>query len=473
MVRRGRAPLVSPITPVPMNPIPDKSPSGRRIKSGVTNELDALAALQVTKTTHQPDRHRSLWIRYLRSLGPGLVTGAADDDPSGIATYSIAGAALGYVPLWTALFSFPLMASVQLMCARIAKVTGRGLAGAVRARYPPWILWGACALLIIANVLNIAADIAAMAESLGMITVTRSAWWMPLFAGLIIVGLFWLSYRRLAGIFKWMTLVLFAYVAAAFLAKVEWSKVLWSTVTPHVEFSGSFLSIFVAILGTTISPYLFFWQAAQEVEEDRAAGRVRRKWKRVPQYEMRRFHTDVISGAAFSNFVMFFIIATTAATLHAHGHKTVATAKEAAEALRPLAGNAAYWLFTFGIIGTGMLGVPILAGSCAYAISEGAAWRGSLDKPPGSARNFYAILLLAVAGGLLLDTLGISAVKMLFWSAVANGVLAPPLLLLVVLMSNDSTVMGKQVNPPILRILGWLTFFVMLIAAILMFMFLE
>jgi len=409
--------------------------------------------------------------RFFSSLGPGVITGAADDDPSGISTYSVAGAAFGYAPLWTALFSFPLMAAVQLMCARLGLVTGRGLAGVVRRRYPRWVLWGACALLVAANIVNIGADLGGMAEATELVTGVSSLVWTPLYAALIVSLLFWSSYLHIVRVFKWLTLVLFAYVLTAFLSRPDWYAVLRSTFVPRVEWSSDYLATFVGILGTTISPYLFFWQAAEEVEEERAQGRrsVARR-KGATAEELRRARTDVLTGMFFSNLVMYFIILTTAATLHAHGQTDITTARQAAEALRPLAGEGAYLLFTIGLVGTGMLGVPVLAGSCAYALSEAAAWRGSLEDRPRLARKFYAVVAASMALGLALDFLGLDAVKMLFWSAVTNGVLAPPLIVLVVLLTNDPKVMGKHANRPLLRVLGWATAALMAAAAVAMFM---
>ncbi len=398
-------------------------------------------------------------------FGPGLITGAADDDPSGISTYSVAGAAYGYAPLWTALVTFPLMAAVQLMCARLGMVTGRGLAAAVRIYYPRWVLWGACLILVVANVINIGADLGGMAEATQLITGIRSLIWIPVYALFILGLLFWASYKLIARIFKWMTLVLFAYVFASFYAHVDWRHALAVTFVPHLEWSRGFLAVLVAILGTTISPYLFFWQAAEEVEEGRSKGRTLAERKGATAGELRSARADTIVGMFFSNFIMYFIILTTAATLHAHGETSIATARQAAEALRPLAGNGAYLLFTLGLIGTGMLGVPVLVGSSAYAVAEGAMWRGSMAEKPRIARKFYAVMAVAMALGLVLNYLGFNAVKMLFWSAVINGLLAPPLILLVILLTSSQKVMGKSVNPPLLRYLGWATFVVMVAAA--------
>ncbi len=408
---------------------------------------------------------------FFAQLGPGLITGAADDDPSGIATYSVTGAGFGYGPLWTALFCFPLMAAVQLMCSRLGMVSGCGLAAVVRKRYSRWVLWGACLLLIVANVINIAADLGGMAEATQMVTGIPSAWMTPVFAALIVAALLWTSYRFLARIFKWLTLVLFAYVITAFLAQPDWGAVLRATFVPDIQWTSEYLSVLVAILGTSISPYLFFWQAAQEVEEERADGRnTVAKRQGATDEELRRARTDVMTGMFFSNFVMYFIILTTAATLHAHGITKITTASQAAEALKPLAGKGAYWLFSLGLIGTGMLGVPVLAGSSAYAISEAMYWRASLDRKPRLAPKFYGVLIVAMVLGVALDYVGLDAVKMLFWSAVANGVLAPPLIVLVVLLTSDRSVMGERVSPPLLKWMGWLAAVVMTGAALAMFL---
>ena len=405
--------------------------------------------------------------RFFGRLGPGLITGAADDDPSGISTYSVAGALFGYGALWTALFSFPLMASVQLMCARLGMVTGRGLAGVVRRRYPRPVLWGTCILLVIANVINIGADLGGMAEATEMVTGIDSRLWTPVYAGLIVSFLFFSSYDQMARIFKWMTLILFSYVAAALLANPHWPTVLRATLVPHIQWSADYLATFVGILGTTISPYLFFWQAAQEVEEERRMGRrTVGSRKGATDDELRHSRTDVVTGMFFSNLIMYFIILTTSITLHDHGLLAITSAKEAAEALRPFAGDRAYWLFTLGLIGTGMLGVPVLAGSCAYAIAEAGAWRGTLSDRPAYARKFYAVIAAAVVLGLALDFLGLDAVRMLFWAAVLNGILAPPLIVVVTLLASDEKVMGSRVSPPILRWLGWLTAAVMTAATV-------
>lgn len=410
---------------------------------------------------------RSAVNRFFHDLGPGLITGAADDDPSGISTYSVAGATFGYAPLWTALFAFPLMAAVQLMCARLGLVSGRGLAGVVRRYYPRWVLWSACGVLVVANVFNIGADLGGMAAATEMVTGVRAAVWTPVYAVVLVAVLVFSSYRLIARVFKWLTLVLFVYVIAAFMAHPDWSAVLRATFIPHIEWSRSFLAMFVGILGTTISPYLFFWQASQEVEVVESRGR-RSSTKRdhASDEELRAARVDVFTGMLFSGVVMYFIVLTSAATVNAHGSAHIATAQDAAEALRPVAGNAAYLLFTLGIIGTGMLAVPVLAGSAAYAISEAESWRGSLDDRPRMAPRFYLVVTLAMLLGLALAAAGFDAVKMLFYAAVLNGVLAPPLIVLVTMLTSNREVMGTRVNSPLLRGIGWLTATVMTVAAI-------
>jgi Mn2+/Fe2+ NRAMP family transporter len=358
------------------------------------------------------------------------------------------------------------MVAVQLMCARLGMVTGRGLAAAVRMYYPRWVLWGACSILVVDNVINIGADLGGMAEATQLITGIRGLIWIPVYALFILGLLFWASYKLIARIFKWLTLVLFAYVFASFYAHVDWRHSLAVTFVPHLEWSRGFLAVLMGILGTTISPYLFFWQAAEEVEEEQTGSPTLAKRKGATAGELRTARADTIVGMLFSNLIMYFIILTTAATLHAHGQTDITTARQAAEALRPLAGNGAYLLFTLGLIGTGMLGVPVLVGSCAYAVAEAAAWRGSMSDKPKSAGKFYAVMAVAMTLGMVLNYLGFNGVKMLFWSAVINGLLAPPLILLVILLTSSPKVMRKRVNPPLLRYLGWATFAVMTAAAV-------
>ena len=425
-------------------------------------------SVEELRTPSSPPGKSSRLSEFLENLGPGLITGAADDDPSGISTYSVAGASYGYATLWTALLSFPLMAAIQLMCARLGMITGCGLASVIRTRYSRWVLWFACTLVIVANVFNIGADLGGMADAMQMITGVRAYFWTPFFAALILGLLLWTSYRTMARIFKWLTMVLFAYIAAAFLSHPHWRDVLRATFIPHVEWSRDYISVLVGILGTTISPYLFFWQAAQEVEEDRDHGKnTVAKRKGATNKELRVANRDVVTGMLLSNVVMYFLILTTGATLNAHGQKHIETAKQAAEALRPLAGKGAYWLFTLGIIGTGMLAVPVLAGSCAYAIAEGARWKeASLNLQPRLAAKFYAVIGVSILMGLAFDFAGFNAVKMLFWSAILNGLLAPPLVIMVVLLTSDRKVMGNRVNSLGMKTLGWTCAVVMSAAAI-------
>ena len=418
-------------------------------------------------TKDSPKERTSHVRRFFAELGPGLITGAADDVPSGISTYSVTGAAFGFAQLWTVLFAFPLMFGVQLMCARLGLVSGQGLAGVLRRRYPTTVLVGACALLAIANTVNIGADLGGMAESMQMMTGITPFFWLPLFAGLIVTMLIWSRYRHIARVFKWLTLVLFAYVAAAFMSHPDWSKVLVATFVPHLEWSTKYIATLVAILGTTISPYLFFWQSDQEVEEERAKGRKTIRARRgASDDELRAARNDVFTGMSFAGVVMYFIILTTGATLYQQGHRDIETAREAAEALRPLAGNAAYLLFAAGLVGTGMLGIPALAGSAAYAVAEAMHWRGSLDDRPRVASKFYGVLAAAVLLGLLLNYFKLNAVKMLFYSAVINGVLAPPLIVLVTMLTSDQKVMGKRINPTWLKLIGWATAAVMAAATL-------
>ena len=403
----------------------------------------------------------------LRELGPGLITGAADDDPSGIATYSQAGAAFGYGLLWTALVSLPLMSAVQLMCARIGIVARSGLGAVLREHYPRWVLWLACGLLIVGNTINIAADLAGMAAGARLLTGIPSIWFVPAFTIVILALLIFASYERMTKVLKWLTLALFSYVFAAMLSGADWVQVARGTVIPHITFSRDYLLTFVAIMGTTISPYLFFWQAAQNAEQDalimrRIVGRPRR----AVQRELRAAARDVNAGMLFSNLIMYFIILTAGATLHRAGVTNVQTAEQAAEALRPLAGNAAALLFTLGLVGTGMLGVPVLAGSAAYAVAEAAAWRSGMDEKVHKARQFYGVIAVAMIVGMLLNFAQVNAIKLLIGSAVINGLLAPPLIAIVLVVCNNERVMGPHKNKRALNVLGGLCVAMMTFAAV-------
>jgi len=405
-------------------------------------------------------------VRYLRALGPGLVTGASDDDPGGITTYSVAGASLGYGMLWTAVATLPLTLAVQLTCARIGLVSGRGLAGAVRHHYPRPFLYAACLLLLVANVFNITADLGGMAEAAEMLTGVDSLVFVPMFGvGLILVSVY-TRYATLARYLRWLTLVLFAYIAAGFLAGPDWSLALAASLVPRPSLDGQYVAALVGVLGTTISPYLFFWQASQEVEEERAHGRRTLAQRRgATPHELRDARLDVTTGICLSNLVFYFIILTTAATLHRAGLHDVQSARDAAEALRPLAGDLAYLLFGVGLIGTGLLAVPVLAGSASYAVAEVFGWRSGLDLRPRQGRRFYLVFAGAIALGMGLDLFGMNPIRMLFLSAIVNGLLAPPLLLLVMLVGNNRAIMREHVNPPWLNALGWTATALMTLAA--------
>ena len=412
------------------------------------------------------ERESSPVRRFLKMLGPGLITGASDDDPSGIGTYAVAGAQLGYAALWTALVTFPLMAAVQFICARIAMVSGRGIASVLRKHYPRTLLYAVVLGLLLANTLNAGADLVAIAAGLNLLLpIPIKAVLVPV-AILILVLQIWGSYRLIARTFKWLTLALFAFIGAAFLARPDWGEVFRGTVLPTVRFDSTFLATLVAILGTTISPYLFFWQASQEVEEEIARGR-RRLWQRrgTTDGELRYAAWDVSIGMFLSNVVMYFIILATAATLHREGRTNIDSAAEAAEALRPLAGEAATVLMALGLIGTGFLAVPILTGSAAYAVCETFGWKCSLDAKPGKAKEFYLVLAASTIGGLVINVIGISPMDALFWTAVLNGFLSPPLLLVIMLIANNKQVMGNRVNGMGLNVLGWATTAAMFAAA--------
>jgi len=383
--------------------------------------------------------------RFFSALGPGLITGAADDDPSGVATYSVAGARLGTSLLWTAALTWPLMAVVQMTCARIGMVTGQGLAGAMRKKFPKWLLVIFAVGLLAANTINIAADLAGMADAAEMLTGADSHWFVVLFGVAIATATVRLRYYQIAGVLKWLALVLFAYVIAAFLVHPDWTSVAKATLVPTAPAGREWWAALVAILGTTISPYLFFWQAGQEVEEEKAVGRrmlVQRLGVSPKEIATRRL--DVGVGTFFSNLVMFFIILTTALTLHAHGRTSIETSRQAAEALEPLAGKFAALLYTVGIIGVGFLAIPTLAGSAAYALAETFRWRYGLDLKFRGARYFYGVVVLSTAAGIALDFVNFNPIRALFWTAVLNGLLAPVLLVGILLVASDRDVMCGQ-----------------------------
>jgi len=404
------------------------------------------------------------------ALGPGLIAGAADDDPSGIATYSVAGAQLGIGLLWTALITWPLMAAVQTMCARIGMVTGRGLMGALRRKFPRRVLASAAAALLITNTINIGADLSGMADAAELLVGVNSHVWVVLFGAGIGWATIRLRYALIARALKWLALVLFAYVIAGVHIRPPWHEVLRATFVPSTPSDHTGWATLVAILGTTISPYLFFWQASQEVEEEKALGRHTLVERRgASPGELLRRKLDVGVGTFFSNLVMFFIILTTAFTLHSNGITEPGTSREVAEALRPLAGRFATLLYTLGIVGTGLLAIPTLSGSAAYALAELFGWRQGMDEHFSRAPAFYMVVTTAMASGVAMDFANVNPVKALYWSAVINGLLAPFLLAGILLVASDRTLMLQQPSSALGRLTVGATTVLMVVAAIAMF----
>jgi NRAMP (natural resistance-associated macrophage protein)-like metal ion transporter len=404
-------------------------------------------------------------------MGPGLITGASDDDPSGIATYSQAGAQFGYNMGWTLLFTYPLMCGIQLICAHIGRVTGRGLAGNMRRHYPVSLLYSLVALLIVANVINLGADLGAMAAALRLLIKGPMVLYIAGFAIVSVLCEVFIRYSRYAAVLRWLTLSLFAYVATVFVVGVPWLHVARQMVLPHVSLSGAYLTTVVAVFGTTISPYLFFWQACQEVEdeeEDPEASPLKSAPEQAPA-QMKRMELDTVVGMGFSNIIALFIMLTTAATLHAHGVTNIETSSQAAEALRPIAGRFTFTVFALGIIGTGLLALPVLAGSAAYAVGEALTWRVGLAQRPGRARAFYLAIAAATFVGALINFTPLDPIKALFWSAVINGVTAVPLMVMIMFMARSRNIMGQFTLSGGLAILGWLATAAMAIAAFGMF----
>lgn len=406
----------------------------------------------------------------VKKLGPGLITGAADDDPSGIATYSQVGAQFGYSILWTTFLTFPLMVGIQIISARIGRVTGHGLAANIRHHYSPWILHSLVCLLLVANTINIAADIGAMAAALKLLIGGPAHFYVIAFALLSLVLQIFIPFPRYAPILKLLTLSLFAYVATVFAVEIPWKDVLRGTFMPSASFGSDYVVAVVAVFGTTISPYLFFWQASQEVEEQRAA-EGEEPLKEAPEQasaHLRRIKVDTYIGMGFSNLIAFFIILTAAVTLHLHGVTDIETSAQASEALRPIAGEYAFLLFSAGIVGTGLLAVPVLAGSAAYAVAESFKWPIGLGRKLLEARGFYMILTIATLLGVMLNFTSIDPIKALFWSAVINGVIAVPIMAIMMAMAAKPEIMGQFVVTPRLRILGWLATGVMALAVLAM-----
>ena len=418
-----------------------------------------------------PDRRRrferltrpSIW----EGIGPGVVTGAADDDPSGIATYSQTGAAFGYQTLWTLWLTFPLMVAIQYVCALIGRATGKGLAANIRSQYPAPVLAVIVVLLFVANVINLAADIGAMGEAVRLIVGGPAIVWAVTMTALALVLLIQLSFHSYSRLLKYLTLSLFAYAGTLFFVQLPWGEILSATFWPRISWDSRYLTAIVAIFGTTISPYLFFWQASHEVESQKEAPGEKPLLRapRQGEKQFRRVKWDTVIGMTISNLIAFCIMLTAAAVLHRHGLTKIESATQAAQALRPVAGSAAFFLFAAGIIGTGMLAVPTLAGSAAFAIAETFRWPKGLDKRLYQATGFYGIVILGTALGVALNFTPINPIDALYWSAVINGVIAGPLMIMIMLLVGSGRVMGKFAASPLLRVAGWTATVAMIVLA--------
>ncbi|MCU6432752.1 divalent metal cation transporter [Undibacterium sp. Jales W-56] len=395
---------------------------------------------------------------WLEKLGPGLITGAADDDPSGIATYSQAGAQFGFNMLWTVLFTYPLMVGIQVVSARIGRVSGHGLATNIRLHFPGWLLYGVVGLLLIANTINIAADVSAMGEALKLLIGGPAQGYAVAFGVLSLLLQVFIPYRRYVRILKWLTLALLAYVATVFVVQIPWPQVIMGVLAPQISWKTEYITTVVAVFGTTISPYLFFWQASQEVEEQLADPHAQPLIKAPAQAaaNLQRIKIDTYIGMGFSNLVAFFIILTTAVTLNLHGITEIQTSAQAASALRPIAGEFAFLLFSAGIIGTGLLAIPVLAGSSAYAMAGAFKWKNSLERTPMRAKRFYGIIAVSTLIGIALGFSKIDPIKALYWSAVINGVISVPIMVVMMLMAVKPEIMGQFVVTTRLKVLGWL-----------------
>ncbi|OYU71011.1 MAG: iron transporter [Alphaproteobacteria bacterium PA2] len=414
----------------------------------------------------QPDKPGLLSI-----MGPGLITGASDDDPSGIATYSQAGAQFGFSLGWVILFSLPLLCAIQEVSARIGRVTGRGLAGVIKLHFPRPVLVTVVGLLVVANTINLGADLGAMAAALKLLVGGPQLAYVAAFGVASVLLEVFMRYSRYVSILKWLTLSLFAYVAVAFVVKTPWATVGYHLLAPNITFEASYLTMVVAILGTTISPYLFFWQAEEEVEEvkERTGAKPLIRAPDQASAEFRRIRIDTYVGMAFAHLVALFIIISTAVTLHAHGVTDIRTSAEAALALKPIAGPFVFLVFALGIIGTGLLGLPILAGSAAFALGETFGWHVGLARKPRRAPAFYATIAAATLVGIGLNFSAIDPIKALFWSAVVNGVVATPIMVMMMVLSSSRKVMGDFTLPGGLKLVGWVASGVMLLASVGMF----
>jgi NRAMP (natural resistance-associated macrophage protein)-like metal ion transporter len=410
------------------------------------------------------------WRKLRHVLGPGLITGASDDDPSGIATYSQSGAQFGYSMTWLMLFTWPLMAAIQEISARIGRVTGKGIAANLREHYSVWLLRPIVTLLLIANFINLGADLGAMGDALRLLIGGPRGFYVILFAAACTTLEIFSSYERYVKILKWMTLSLFAYVATALIVHVPWGEVAYDTIVPQMSWQKDYIVVIVAVLGTTISPYLFFWQSSEEAEDERVDPAARSLIERPEEArrEIRRIEIDTYVGMGLSNLVAFFIMVTTAATLHANGVTDVQTSEQAAEALRPIAGQFAFIIFALGILGTGLLAVPVLAGSSAYALAEAMRWQAGLGRSPSEAKQFYATIVGGTLIGVSINFVHIDPIKALFWSAVINGVVAVPLMVVMMIMTMQPKIMGQFTLPRPLWAIGWLSTAAMAVAVVIM-----
>ena len=419
---------------------------------------------------HHPKSH-STRHGLLTLLGPGLITGASDDDPSGIATYSQVGAQFGYAMGWVMLFSYPLMAAIQEISARIGRVTGKGIAANIREHYPLSLLRAIVGLLLVANIINLGADLGAMGDALRLLIGGPAHLYVVLFAAACAALEIFSRYARYVKVLKWLTLSLFAYVATVFVVEVSWDEVAYRTFVPSILWQRDYIVSIVAVLGTTISPYLFFWQASEEAEDERV-NPVEHPLTEVPDEapgQIRRIQIDTYIGMGFSNLIALFIIITTAATLNVHGITDIQTSEQAAEALRPIAGEFAFAVFTCGIVGTGLLAIPVLAGSAAYALAEAMGWPTGLARLPRDAKAFYGTIVVGTVIGIAINFVHIDPIKALFWTAVINGVVAVPLMVVMMLMTMRPQVMGEFTLPRPLWLIGWLSTSVMALAVAVMF----
>lgn len=409
------------------------------------------------------------WKKFLKNLGPGFITGASDDDPSGIGTYSQTGAQFGYSQLWIALFSFPFMTIIQEICGRIGIVTGKGLGANIKENFPRSILYFSVTVLLIANSINIGADLGAMASSAQLLLGLPFTMWLLIMTVFILTLEVFVSYRVYTRVLKYLAISLLSYIIVAFLVKQNWSQIALSTLIPHIEFSKEYIFNIVALLGTTISPYLFFWQTNEEVEEEIEKHKLNKKEGSIPKIahnDIHKMRIDTFTGMFFSQIVMFFIIITTASTLHISGLANIETANQAAEALRPLAGDFTFVLFAAGIIGTGLLSVPVLAGSASYAISETLNIKAGLYQKLKKAHGFYGIITIATLAGLLINFTPIQPFQLLYYTAILNGIVAPPLMVLIMLISRNKKIMGEHANSKFSNVTGWIITGVMSAASI-------